>query len=138
MVVTRLMALGDPCAAAAEVGRKTLEVILKSNPAVDPSRRLVEDVCRGAMVGLLLSEQNLPKGATLLVAMVLDVGHEFGLDPREVMVSALEGIARMSRFVTAEEMQRIRKAITLEFVEADALFGAILTGRQIKPDEKII
>ena len=55
MVAEELRLLGDPCAAAAAVVRKSLTAALKSAPAsVAPPARIIEETVKGAMTALLL------------------------------------------------------------------------------------
>ena len=134
MVVTRLKALGDPCAAAADVAKKTLVIALKS---IGPSPgtgagRVVGEVCYGAMVGLLLTEQNLPKGATLILEKVAEAASELNLDPTEALTWALRGIADTRKLLDLGQVREIAEAIKRAFDGAGEAFMAMIEEDEAK------
>ena len=126
MVVTRLKALDEPCAAAVEIAKKTLVIILKENTSLEFSKRQIEESCHGTMVGLLLAEQNLPKAAVLLLEMTGELATQLNLDPMEIMRSALEGIAHIRKLQTHQQIADIQKAISRNFMGAGEAFAALL------------
>lgn len=123
LVNARLRTLEDPCAAAAELVRETLEVALKGlKPGAIAESRVVEDASQGAMTGLLLNDGNLPRGAVLILERVCDLASKLNLDQPELMRSAMRGIADMRRFVRAEMLAEIRFAIEARFHGAGLAF----------------
>jgi hypothetical protein len=119
MVATRLKALGDPCAAAADVVKKTLTICLKgTNGWSEPYCGVFADVCQGGLTGLLLSEQSLAKGATLILHAVAEVCSEQSLDAMDAMRCSLRGMARIKMIARAADIEDMRRAVRLEFMGA--------------------
>jgi hypothetical protein len=126
LVSARLRGLEDPCAAASDLVRSTLEVALKGlPPGTIAESRVVEDACQGAMTGLLLNDQNLVRGAVVILEKVADLASALNLDQPEMMRSALRGIADMQRFVRPEMLAEIRYAIEARFHGAGLAFEAL-------------
>jgi hypothetical protein len=126
LVVSRLKNMADPCAAAAELVKKTLIVALKGIPPGD-SRfiSIIRDACQGGMTGLLVAGQNLPKGTILLLEGVSEVSTSMGFDPTLAMQCALEGIADLHRFVNHEQMEAIKTEIDAHMMGAGDAFATI-------------
>lgn len=126
LVTARLRDLEDPCAAAAELVRSTLEVALRGlPPGTVAESRVVEDACQGAMTSLLLNDQNLVRGAVLILEKIVDLAAALNLDQPEMMRSALRGIADMQRFARPEMLAEIRYAIESRFQGAGLAFEAL-------------
>ena len=126
LVSARLRELPDPCAAAAGLVRETLSVALKTlAPGSVAESRVVEDACQGAMTGLLLNDQNLVRGAVLILEAVVDLAGALNLDQPEMMKDALKGIADMRRFVRPEMMYEIQVAIEARYQGAGVAFDAL-------------
>lgn len=132
MVVTRLKALGDPCAAAVDVARTTLEVILKSSTSIDPSIGAIRDVCQGTMVGLILTDQSLTKGAMLMLEMIIEINARFGLDPQETSKAAIQGIAGVAKYVTMGQLDEVRAGIRQISPELDFLFHSAVENSRLR------
>src|SRR5689334_20258107 len=99
MVAEELRLLGDPCAAAAAVVRKTLEAAFHSpTPAAVSPSRIIEETVKGAMTALLLADHSLTRGSILIVEAVMDMAAKKDLDPTESMRAALKGLADLRRF----------------------------------------
>ena len=122
MVAEELRILGDPCAAAAAVVRKTLTAALQSAPEGTPSERIVEDTVKGAMTALLLAEQSLARGGLLVLDAVLDVPAKANLDPTESMRAALRALADLRRFVDPARVDDVRLAIESKYMGAGEVF----------------
>ena len=127
LVSAKLGERGEPCAIAADLVRRTLEVALQGLAlgAVAESR-VVEDACQGAMTGLLLHEKDLAKGAVLILDAVVDLAGRLNVDGTEMMRSAMRGIADMRRFSGPAVLSAIEAAIELEYQGAGSAFRAIL------------
>lgn len=126
LVTARLRALEDPCAATADLVRRTLEVALKGlEPGTVAESRIVEDACQGGMTGLLLNEQSLTKGSIAILEAVVDLAGKLNLDQPEMMRSAMRGIADMQRFVPSAAMGEIQIAIEARFHGAGVAFEAL-------------
>lgn len=127
LVAIELKKMVDPCAAAAELVKKTLAVALKSAPTDDSGRlNLIVDACKGGITGLLLAEQSLARGAVLMVEAVAELSTEFNLDPAEAMKAALRGISDVHRFARADQLQEIRHEIETRFMGAGEAFSEVL------------
>lgn len=126
LVSAKLAELGDPCAAAAELVRRTLEVALQGLPPGGAAEgRVVEDACQGGMTGLLLHEKDLPKGAVLILDAVVELAGRFNLDPTELMRAAMRGIADMARFTGAAVLFEIEGRIEARYQGAGGAFRAL-------------
>ena len=126
LVVIRLRNMGDPCAAAAELVKKTLLVALKGLKTGEPQvAPIIRDACSGGMTGLLVAEQSLPKGAVKLLEAASEVAMEMGFDPMEAMQAALEGIAELYKVVTQEQLDDIRRELGQNFMGTNEAFSAI-------------
>lgn len=127
MVITRLKALGDPCVAAADIAKKTMVVGLTGSSVVGANtRQLVKEICHGTMVGLILSDQSLPKGACLLLRVVAEVSSDLSMNPEDMMTYAIDGIVELRRLSTVDQMDEIRKAVARDFMGAGDVFRAAL------------
>lgn len=127
LVVIRLRNMGDPCAAGAELVKKTLAVALKGMTMEDPQvPTIIRDACEGGMTGLLVAEQSMPRGAVKLLEAVSEVAMELGLDPMATMQSALEGIADLHKLLTQEQIDDIKREIGQNFMGTSEAFSAIV------------
>lgn len=122
MVAEELRMLGDPCAAAAAVVRKTLSAALESPLDGTPPMRIVEDAVRGAITALLLAEQSLTRGSILLLEVIVDVAAKAQLDPTEAMRAALRALADLRRFADPARIDDIRLAIGAKYMGAGEVF----------------
>lgn len=123
LVTARLRSLEDPCAATADLVKRTLEVAVNGlEPGAVVESRIVEDACQGGMTGLLLNDQNLPKGAVAILEAVVELAGRMNLDQMEMMRSCLRGIADMKRFVPPEAIADIQAAIEARFTGAGQAF----------------
>src|SRR5260221_27916 len=86
MIVSRLKDAKDAPAIAADIVKQT---ILASMPSIKVSGRSpqesVEDICFGAMSGLLLIEKDLPQGATLILSGMAEISQKVNIEPSELM-----------------------------------------------------
>ncbi|MBI4052103.1 MAG: hypothetical protein HY400_06320 [Elusimicrobia bacterium] len=127
LVTAEIKTAQDPCASAAEIVKKALKVALKNTPSIEPGTgKVITDACQGAMVALLLGEQNLAKGATAILRKIGEMATEMNLDPTETMMMALKGIADLQRFVQPEQLDDIRDQISLNFLGAGEAFHTLI------------
>jgi hypothetical protein len=126
MVAEELRALGDPCAAAAAVVKKTLTAALQSAPEGTAKELIVEDAVKGAMTALLLAEQSLARGGLMVLEAVLDVTAAENLDPTESMRAALRALADLRRFVEPARVDDVRIAIEAKYMGAGEVFAEYL------------
>ncbi|HXT00199.1 MAG TPA: hypothetical protein VN915_05960 [Elusimicrobiota bacterium] len=126
MVAEELRALGDPCAAAAAVVKKTLTAALQSAPEGTAKEMIVEDAVKGAMTALLLAEQSLARGGLMVLEVVLDVTAAANLDPTESMRAALRALADLRRFVDPARVDDVRLAIESKYMGAGEVFSEYL------------
>ena len=128
MVAEELRRLGDPCASAALVVRKTLAAAFSTGPALPSAgvERIIEDAVKGAMTALLLADQSLTRGAILVLEAMVDAAAEHHIDPTLAMTAALRGLADLRRFVEPERMDDIRLEIDAHYHGAGDAFVAYL------------
>jgi hypothetical protein len=127
MVAEELRLIGDPCAAAASVVRKTLDAAFTATPAEDLKPLVViEDTVKGAMTALLLADHSMTRGAILILEAVMDAAGRKGLDPTECMRAALKGLADLRRFVDPSRLDEIRLEISTHYMGADEVFVEFL------------
>ncbi len=123
MVAEELRLLGDPCAAAASVVRKTLMAAFQgAAPGDTPPARVIEDAVKGAMTALLLADHSMTRGSILTVEAVMDVAAKRDLDPTDAMRAALKGLADLRRFVEPARMDDIRTEIEVHYMGAGEVF----------------
>ncbi|MBI4060877.1 MAG: hypothetical protein HY403_05545 [Elusimicrobia bacterium] len=129
MVAEELRLLGDPCAAAASVVRKTLMAAFQGVPPGDtPPTRVIEDAVKGAMTALLLADHSVTRGSILVVEAVMDTAAERNLDPTDSMRAALKGLADLRRFVDPARIDDIRLEIEAHYMGAGEVFMDYLRG----------
>jgi len=122
MVAEELRLLGDPCAAAASVVRRTLMAALQgAAPGDTPPARVIEDAVKGGMMALLLADHSLTRGSILIVEAVMDVASKRDLDPTDSMRAALKGLADLRRFVEPARIDDIRLEIEAHYMGAGAV-----------------
>ena len=123
MVAEELRLLGDPCAAAASVVRRTLSAALQgAAPGDTPPARIIEDAVKGAMTALLLADQSLARGSILIVEAVMDTAAKRELDPTDSMRAALKGLADIRRFVDPSRIDDMRLEIESHYMGAGEVF----------------
>lgn len=127
LVAVRLKRMADPCAAAADLVKQTLGVALKA-AASDPQARdkAFCDACQGGVTGLLLADQNLARGAVLILEAVVELSGQFNLDPGESMRSALRGMSDLRRFLRPDQTDEMVREVGLHFMGAGEVFSAML------------
>ncbi len=134
MVVTRLSELQDPCAAGAEIAKKTLLIALENAQTFEPEhKQSIVEICAGAMTGLLLSEQDVSHGAVCVLKKAYDAAVQLHLDPTEVMELALRGIIYTRKFLTPAQFADIQAAVTTEFMGVGEVFLRICEETEVLP-----
>lgn len=126
LVAIRLKKMTDPCAAAADLVKKTLAVTLQNTPP-EHAAKVISDGCQGGITGLLLADQNLSKGAVLILEAVAELAAEHHVDPQEALKAALRGICDMRRFVRPDQLTEIQNEIEAHFDGAGQAFVDALT-----------
>lgn len=127
MVAEELRLLGDPCAAAANVVRKTLMAALQgAAPGDTPPARIIEDAVKGAMTALLLADHSMSRGSILTIEAVMDTAAKRDLDPTDSMRAALKGLADLRRFVDPARIEGIRLEIEAHYMGAGEVFAEYL------------
>ncbi len=121
--------MGDPCATAANVVRKTLMAALQdATPGDTPPARLIEDTVKGAMTAMLLADHSVSRGAILVLEAVMDTAAKRDLDPTESMSAALKGLADLRRFVDPARIDDVRLEIEAHYMGAGEVFKEYLRG----------
>jgi hypothetical protein len=127
MVAEELRLLGDPCAAAASVVRKTLMAAFQgAAPGDTPPARVIEDAVKGAMTALLLADHSLTRGSILVLEAVMDTASKRDLDPTESMSAALKGLADLRRFVDPARIDELRLEIEKHYMGVGEVFAEYL------------
>ena len=124
LVAIRLQKMEDPCAVTAALVRETAMTALKSRP--EEAERVVSDCCYGALQALLLSGQDLGRGATLILGEVSDLAFPAGLDPADLMRFALHGFARIRRIATQDQVIEMLDSLEAHFHGTGEAFAAEL------------
>lgn len=126
MIVSRLKDSQDAPALAADMVKQT---IFASMPSIKASGRdpkeSVEDICFGAMSGLLLIEKDLPNGAMLILTGMAEIAQKVNIDPSELMTWTMEGIARIAPLVASHTLEDTRMRIEKEYMGAGEVFGSL-------------
>lgn len=128
MVAEELRRMGDPCATAALVVRKTLAAAFDGPAAMGQTspEAVIEDAVKGAMTALLLADQNLSRGAILSLEATAEAAGERNIDPTAAMSAALRGVADLRRFVEPDRMDAIRLEIEARYHGAGEVFHQYL------------
>jgi hypothetical protein len=127
MVAEELRLMGDPCAAAANVVRKTLYAAFSSpTPGDTSSEVVIEDAVKGAMTALLLADHSMTRGAILVLEAVMDVAAKRELDPTGSMRAGLKGLADLRRFIDPARIDDIRLEISAHYMGAGEVFAEYL------------
>jgi hypothetical protein len=109
LVAMNLKEVQNPSAVAAGVVRQTIVVALKSGPS--GAQSIVSDACYGGMQGLLLSDQDLACGALMILSAVTGGAADIPLSPDDMRRYAIEGLARIAKFVTGEDLTAIGRVL---------------------------
>ncbi len=128
MVVSQIRNIADPTRLAAEVVRGTLIARLKGYDKPDDEvQEAVIEICRGAMIGMLLSDCPMDRGAATLLLVVESAAKTAGLDPEMVQVAALRGIADSKRFLQEDVLAKIRARLKLARPGSEHVFDRFCT-----------
>ncbi len=108
MVVNTIRGLADPAEASANVVHSTLLARLKGHKLSNYEiQEAVIEACRGGMVGLVLMECSLPRGAAAILKKLVRTAKDAVVDDKLVSVAAIKGIADVKRFTTPDILARI-------------------------------
>ena len=123
MVASRLGEMPDPCAVAADILEKALTSALRARGRFGPAEQeMVSEACHGALIGILLRHQSLPRGAVEVARAAASVVHALNLDPTEFMTCALLGLSRIRWVASEEQVGEICFALETEFMGAGEVF----------------
>src|SRR5207245_1996772 len=87
----------------------------------------VSGVARGIMGGMLMLDKSLPDTATGLLKAMGAVAADANLDPQDVMIWGMEGIAAVCRLAGPERADRVENAIEERFMGAGSAFHEMLS-----------
>ncbi len=123
MVASRLKSLEDAPAVAAEIVKKTIVAGVQGTRHAGQSPQVsVQQICRGAVAGLLLIDKDLPKSAVCMLDKMAEASQEIQLAPEDLMTWAMEGIASMANVIPLDVQGRIRDAINDKYMGAGEVF----------------
>ncbi|MBI3549983.1 MAG: hypothetical protein HY078_13175 [Elusimicrobia bacterium] len=126
MITGNLKGAANAPLAASEIARKTIVSGITSTKAAGQNpKETLEEICYGAMSGIMLIESDLPQTAVLILKSMNEVAHELHMDPSELMTWAMGGIARISAVTPLQTSFRIREAIEEEYQGAGEVFGQL-------------
>ena len=127
LVASRRKGSMDPCETAAALVKETLALALKGIPAGGSGQEgVIEDACRGGITGLLLADQDLARGAVLILEAACHLAADLDLDPTALMVSALKGLADLRRFVPPETLFTVQTAIEKQYLGVGEVFAELI------------
>ena len=128
LVALNLKEVENPCMVAAGLVRQTIGVALKARP--EEARGIVSDACYGGLQGLLLADQDLACGALLMLAALGGGAADIALNPAEIRRYAIEGFARIARFVSREDVTSISRALEKRHQGAGQAFNDALAAQR--------
>ena len=115
----------DPCETAAGVVRRTLAAALQAPLSATARELIVEDAVKGALAALFFADQDLTRGALLVVQASLDASAAW-IDPAQAMGAALKGAADLLRFAAPTRLDEICSQIDARYMGAGDAFAEIL------------
>lgn len=111
---------------AADIARTIIVPAVKSTRQRQDPHATVSAVTRGVLGALLLLGKSLPDGAVSLLKVMGSVAGDAHLDPQEVMVWSMEGIAAVCLLAGAQTADRVENAIEENFMGAGFAFHELL------------
>lgn len=117
---------------AADIAREMIVPAVKSTRQRQDPRATVAAVARGILGGLMLLGKSLPEGAVGLLKAMGAVAADAHLDPQDVMIWSMEGIAAVCRTAGPQTADRVEAAIEENFMGAGGVFHELLS-RAAKP-----
>ena len=117
---------------AADIAREMIVPAVKSTRQRQDPRATVAAVARGVLGGLMLLGKSLPEGAVSLLKSMGSVASDAHLDPQDVMIWSMEGIASVCKVAGAQTSDRVGAVIEENFMGAGAVFQELLS-RAVKP-----
>ena len=134
MIVSRLRDIQDAPAVAAEIAKKTIVAGVKSTQSSAQSpQETVQEICSGTMSGLLLIEKDLPRGAVEILRCLAEAAQELHIDPSELITWAMQGIAKITPFVTPEMRLNICCAIEEAYQGTGEIFTQFCEAESREP-----
>lgn len=79
--------------------------------------------CQGAMNSMVLMEKLLPESATSILKAAADAGNRLGVDQMDMMMWAMEGIARVTPVLKPGDIHAISAAIDSDYHGASEAFN---------------
>jgi len=132
LVAMNLKEVQNPCAEAAGLVRQTIVVALKARP--EEACAVICDACYGGMQGLLLAEQDLACGALMILSAVCGGAPDIALDAAERRRFAIEGIARISKFVSGADVTAISRVLERRQQGAGQSFTDAVAAQRNSPE----
>lgn len=127
LVAIRLRSTDDPCAVAAALVRETALVALQSRP--QDADRVVADACYGSLQALVLAGHDLSRGAALMLSEVQSLAGPLRMNPAPLTEYALEGFARMRRFMTQDQLIDMLETLESRFTGVGPAFAKALSSQ---------
>lgn len=126
MIMSRLKEASNASEAAAEIAKKTIVAgVQATRTAGQNPKETVEEICYGAMSGLLLIEKDLPQSAILILRNLAEISNELNAEPSELMTWAMGGIAKISAVISRDILYDIRCRIEEEYQGTGEVFAKL-------------
>lgn len=132
LVAMNLKEVQNPCAEAAWLVRQTIVVALKAKP--DEARSIVSDACYGGLQGLLISDQDLSCGALMILSALCGGSAEIPVDAALMRRYCIEGLARISKFVSGQDLTAISRALEKRQQGAGQSFSDAVAAQRNSPE----
>ena len=135
IIVSRLQDIATAPDVAAEIAKKTIVSGVRGTAGSGQSpQETVEQICLGAMRGLLLIEKDLPRGAGQILKRMSEAATELHVDPNDLMTWAMRGIAGIAPMISDEIQWKIREQIEEDFQGAGEVFSRLCVEAKSKPE----
>ena len=79
--------------------------------------------CHGAISAAVINEKKLPESATSIIKAAADAANRLGVDQMDIMMWAMEGIARITPSLKPGDVQTISVAIDSDYHGAGQAFN---------------
>ncbi|MBI4385970.1 MAG: hypothetical protein HY551_01180 [Elusimicrobia bacterium] len=126
IISSQLKGSPDAPSMAAEIAKKTIVAGVRGTQTSGQiPQETVEQICLGAMKGLLLLEKDLPKAAVHILNRMAEASSELHMDPEEMMTWAMRGISRITPLVSTDIRWNIQRAIEDQYMGAGEVFARL-------------
>lgn len=89
------------------------------------SRKAIVEVCRGAMAGMLVTNQDLPETALQILRSLMNISLVTRADPSQIMNWVLEGIAEITPQAGMTVRSAMHNKIEAEFMGTGEAFSKL-------------